>query len=839
MKSRKPRARTASGGQGPEPPRTALQTEAGGLRHAMPAGQGAAPASAAGRSFGRRWLRLAAVLAPFLLLGLLEVGLRLAGWGYPTSFFLKARNNGRAVLIENSKFGWRFFPPAVARSPEPLSMAAEKPPGTLRIFLLGESAALGDPEPAYGFGRQLERLLQARHPDRKIEVANVAMTAINSHVIREIARDCAVCAGDCWIIYAGNNEVVGPFGAGTVFGRQAPPLAWVRANLAVKKTRLGQLLDWSFRPSGPAKWEGMELFLGQQVRRDDPRLDNVYHHFAKNLAAIIQSGKRSGATVLVSTMAVDLKDSPPFGSEHRPGLSAADQGQWDQCVARGRQAETEGRTADALEAYAQAARLDADYAELAFRRARCELAQGQATAARANAQLACDLDTLRFRADSRLNAIIRQTAAAQGVRLIDGEQELGRRSSGGVPGEELFYDHVHLNFRGNYALAALFVPEVERALFGNHPSSFPLLAEAEVARRLGFTDFDRRRVLEEMRMRLQQPPFVSQSNFQERDGRLREALAAPAAPPAELVPEYRAALALAPDDSVLHAGFGRLLEAAGDGPGAAAQWKEVARLLPHEPEAWFQLGNFEHSAGRPAEAARFFQEALARKPNCTEALNGLGLVLAAQGKTAEAVRRFQTALRADPRFTAARVNLAVVLANQGDIPGAAAQYRLVLGLDTNNLSARINLAKLLAGQGKAGEAIALYTQALRLQPDNAVAHYDLANALAAQGRQGEALAHYTAAVQSRPEFAEARYNLAIELARLGKVAEALAQFAEVVRLKPDSAEARYNYGVALAKAQRYGEAIRQFRETLNRQPDNAAARSALARASQLEKAQSP
>jgi len=790
---------------------------------------------------------VAAVLAPFLLLGLLELSLRLVGSGYPTAFFLKAWHDGRAVLTENPKFAWRFFPPAVARSPQPISIGAEKPPGALRIFLLGESAAMGDPEPAYGVGRQLERLLQARHPDRHIEVVNVAMTAINSHVIREIARDCAALAGDCWIIYAGNNEVVGPFGAGTVFGRQAPGLAWVRATLALKKTRLGQLLDRWFHPSGPAKWEGMEMFLDQQVRRADPRLNNVYHHFAKNLSAIIQSARSCGAKVLLSTMAVDLEDTPPFASRHRPGLTPSSQAAWEQDFARGRQAEHDGRPADALLAYAQAARIDPDYAELAFRRALCELAQGQAAAARADAQLACDLDTLRFRADSRLNDIIRQTAAAQGVRLIDAEQELARRASGGVPGRELFYDHVHLNFSGNYALAALLVPEVERALFAPpaspapgkpEPSPAPLLSETEVARRLGFTDFDRRRVLEEMRMRLHQPPFVTQSNFQEQDARLRDALAAPAIPPRDLIPEYRAALALAPDDSMLRGNFARLLEAAGDESGAAAQWEEVARLLPRADSS-FELGNLEHRAGHSAQAVQRFQEALSRKPGSPEALNGLGLALADQGQNAEAIRQFETVLRADPRFTPARVNLAVVLASQGDIPGAAAQYRTVLELDTNNVAARINLAKLLVAQGQAGEAIALYTQALQLQPGNAVAHYDLANALAAQGRRGDALGHYTAAVQAKPDFVEARYNLAIELARVGSSAEALAQFAEVVRLKPDSPEARYNYGVALAKAQRYPEAIRQFRETLNRQPDNAAARAALDRALQLQKVPSP
>ena len=50
---------------------------------------------------------------------------------------------------------------------------------------------MGDPEPAFGAGRYLEALLRERFPARKFEVVNVAITAINSHVIRAIARDCA------------------------------------------------------------------------------------------------------------------------------------------------------------------------------------------------------------------------------------------------------------------------------------------------------------------------------------------------------------------------------------------------------------------------------------------------------------------------------------------------------------------------------------------------------------------------------------------------------------------------------------------------------------------------
>src|SRR6185436_20319789 len=119
----------------------------------------------------------------------------------------------------------------LARSPSPVVMAAKKPPGRYRIFLLGESAALGDPAPAFGVGRYLQALLRERYPGADFEVVCAAMTAINSHAMLPIARECARYEGDLWIIYMGNNEMAGPFGANTVLGLQAPRAATVRASL--------------------------------------------------------------------------------------------------------------------------------------------------------------------------------------------------------------------------------------------------------------------------------------------------------------------------------------------------------------------------------------------------------------------------------------------------------------------------------------------------------------------------------------------------------------------------------------------------------------------------------
>ena len=83
---------------------------------------------------------------------------------------------------------------------------------------------------------------------------------------------------------------------------------------------------------------------------------------------------------------------------------------------------------------------------------------------------------LRFRADSRINAVIREVAGAHeaaGVRLADAEQALaqGDPHSTGIPGADLFYEHVHLTFDGNYLLA--------RAVFDQVCAALPQLASKD------------------------------------------------------------------------------------------------------------------------------------------------------------------------------------------------------------------------------------------------------------------------------------------------------------------------------------------------------------------------
>jgi len=788
---------------------------------------GAAPASSppanSPETIGRRrrfWFRTAAVLSPIFLLLTLEAGLRLAHWGYPASFFLQKQQGGKSILVDNPKFGWRFFPKEVARTAEPFSITAGKPANGIRIFVFGESAAMGDPEPSYGLCRQLERILQARHPEQSVEVVNVAMTAINSHVIREIAQDCASLNGDYWLIYAGNNEVVGPFGAGTIFGRQAPPLSVVRFNLAVRKTRVGQLLATLLRGSSePKTWEGMELFLRQQVVRNDPRLRNVYQSFERNLIDIAEIGRRSGAQVLFATMPVNLASSPPFASLHRPGLTSAELQNWNEGFATGRLAQAEGRYPEALAACERAAQADSEYAQLAFCRAQVEVALGQTAAAQSNFSLARDLDTLRFRADSQLNRIIRDTAARYRVSMVDAEQELSRQAQSGAVGDEFFYDHVHLNCAGNYRVASLFATAMDQTWPGKSASSGERLSQEETAKRLAFTDFDQHRVGEEMRARLQQPPFSAQSNFQERDQQWRQTLASFHPDTNVLISTYRYAIGFGTSDWILHANFARLLEFLGDRASASTEWTAVSQLLPHSARSWFNLGRLADNAGDRVKAQTLLQRALEMEPQSAEIITEIGVVLSEQGATKEAMEKYRQALRLEPAFSAARVNLAVLLAQSGDVAGAKAEYYKVLKLHPDNIEARINLGNLLSKEGQDKAACALCEEILKLQPENPIAHYKLGRWLMVNDRPSEAISHFQTTLQQRPDMAEAHYELGHAFVRTGNNAAALDHFSQAVRLNPVLVDAHLNYGVALSKAQRYAEAADQFREVMRLRPN--------------------
>ena len=784
---------------------------------------------------------LAALGFPILVLVAAEIVLRIFGGAYPTHFFVPSPTGAPGLLAENQKFGWRFFPRRLAREPDPIRLLKDKPPDTRRIFVFGESAALGDPEPAYGFSRILREILEARCPGTHFEVVNTSMTAINSHAILSIARDCVPLHGDIWIVYMGNNEVVGPFGAGSVFGAKAPPLSVIRAGLALRRSAIGQALDalWQRAPihsTAPARWEGMKMMLNERVRADDPVLRRVYRHFSRNLEDILNAADDAGAKPIVCSVSSNLKDCAPFASLNRADLSAGDKTQWQALLSSGSQLEALKDFGPALAAYRQATQLDGSSAELAFRTARCHLALGQADAAREQFIRARDLDALRFRCDTQINRLIREVCAgraARGVTFFDSELTLTNACLEGIPGEECFWDHVHLNFRGNYLLARglaarviALLPQLGLRASQEQPAS---LSETECAERLAYTPWDQRSVLAEMLRRVQDPPFNTQLDHQTRIQRWSEQLThldqqLAQGDLARGLPVYRTSIARHPDDWILHNRFGFLLERTGDFPAAAEQWQGVLAVVPESVEACYKLGEVSAQLGKPLDAELYYRRVLAMRPTSFEAMNSLGLLFMDRGDVDQAIRFFQQALKLNPDFEQAHINWGVLETRRGRSAEAEAHYREALRCDPHSAAAHVNLGNLLAAQQKHNAAIEQYLAALTVRPDQPTVHLALANSLAAVGRDPEAIVQYQEAIRTGPTLAEAHFNLGLLLAKQRQFSGATSEFQEACRLNPQDAQAHLNLGVALARQNRLGEAITEFESVLRLDPSNAPAR---------------
>jgi len=751
------------------------------------------------------WFRFcAAILVPLALLSGLELGLRLFGYGYPTSFFVQIKINGQDYYVPNDKFGYRFFPPALARTPAPQRMAVKKSPDTYRIFVFGESAAMGDPDPSFGAWRYLQTLLRERFPGTDFEVICVAMTAINSHAILPIARECAQRDGNLWIIYMGNNEMVGPFGASTVFGSRAPAMGLVRAELAIKTTRVGQLLDnlirrWGIHSATPKFWSGLSMFEAHQLRYNAPARLRAYKNFKKNLEDILRAGHSAGVPIILSTVGSNLKDCAPFASLHATGLSETQKAGWDAVYQSGIALESAGAYREALKQYAEAAAIDPQYAELQFRMGSDHLALTNSAQALREFALAREYDALAFRADTRINQIIKDSAdahAGQGVYFLDAAGMLAENSPEKIPGNELFYEHVHLNFDGNYLLGRAFAEQTAELL----PKSIVSHGGKEWAspgicdRRLAVSTWDRSRLWQEDLNRLSEPPYTEQLTHaatiklcEEKIGALKSRVDSEV--PAATRQLYEQALALAPTDTFLHFNFAQYLAARGELAQATAEAQRVCELLPEIPAQYYDIGNLLILQGRIDEAVEYFSRALKIRGDFANALNGLGQIRANEQKTKEAFAYFRRALRADPADAETYLNLGFLEQNPGNLKKAAAWYQ----------------------------------QAARLQPQGAVDYFSQAVDASALGLRAGAIELFEAAIQLKPEFWQAHYLLGVELAAQGNIEEARGQFSEAVRYRPDFARAHLNLGLMLAKQGRPDEALAEFRTTLQIDPTNQSA----------------
>ncbi len=581
----------------------------------------------------RRKLVFAGILAVFtaaLVLAMVELGLRIAGFGHATSFVRRAQlADGTEIWRENRWCTAPYFSPELVRRPVPFRLPVEKSPRAYRVFVLGSSAAMGDPEASFSLARMLEAMLRAAYPEIEFEVVNAGITAINSHVLRGIAADCARLQPDLFIVYEGNNEVIGPFGPAGVFAPFFRSQAMLRLAATLKVTRTGQAIgaltrSLQARGDSPDEWRGMQMFLQRQIAADDPRLDAVREHFASNLEKIVAHARDAGARTLLCTVLTNQRDFPPFLSLHAKNLSPGQRAEWQAHFERGKAAFTRGEIGAAREAFDAAAAIDDSHAELAFRRGRLELLHGDVARARELLQRAADLDALRFRTDRALNDTIRAVARnhSDDAELVDLVGTVGVRSRGGLPGDDLLYEHVHFTFRGTYEVAReLFARVAEdlqrrgRAVARHTPFDYD---EARV--RLGFTAYEQAMIAIELLGRFQAAPFVDQPDgparvqaWTRRVEAATQLLSQPGATEA-LQAAYAQAGEWSPRDWILARNAGAMLVARGEPAAALPLLQEAERWIDDDIDTLIALARAHEALGAQVAADAVYARARALDP---------------------------------------------------------------------------------------------------------------------------------------------------------------------------------------------------------------------------------
>lgn len=687
----------------------------------------------------RLWMfRLTAMIGiPLVLFICLEAGLRLGGFGYSAEIATKQTVGGTPRYCYNQKLGWRFFPKRLARDLPGFAFDIEKSPQTYRIFVLGASAAQGVPDEHYNFGRILEVMLENEYSPTNFEVINVAMTAINSHAVYQIAKSCAKLEPDLMIVYLGNNEVVGPYGAGTIFAPLSPSLGMIRANAAMTTTKTGQLLQTMSYALGhgniPQSWGGMEMFLGEQVRPEADALSAVYSHFEQNLRDICTVGIKAGVKVIVSNVGCNLKDSAPFASLHREGLTNSEKQAWEEHYQEGMAHETAEELEAAIASYLSAEEIDDTFADLQFRLGRCCWDLGNFQEAKTRYLKAREYDTLRFRADTTINQVIESVAKGrepQGVFFVDTVKALEASSPHDTPGKELFYEHVHYRFEGNYILAKTTLEQVKKTLpdtITQHKKDLPTLTLADCENRLVYTAFEKYLradfVLENL---INKPPFTIQSYHDELVAELEheaERFKQDIQPSLEKTRAlYNQQINTHPQDWQLR--WKRAVFSAQDPAKleyVATEFKKILQSLPYH-KAYEGLLPILIMQNKLDEAESYGRELIRMRPTSANAYFHLGTIARKKGDDRNAIKCFSECIALDPDGSPLTYNYLTEAFVKSGKPDKAIKtlYNAIEFLPENERPPiHAQLGSLLYTQGQYDKALEQMETALKINPDYA------------------------------------------------------------------------------------------------------------------------
>jgi lysophospholipase L1-like esterase len=417
--------------------------------------------------------RLAAVVLGIMPFVLLEAGLRLFDVGRPgdASDSLSGFNRN-LPLFERQGSVYR-----TARAREPFFCAQEfpvvKPPNGFRIFCFGGSTVYGHPyQSDTAFPKWLEMELAGSDPTKSFQAVNCGGVSYASYRLAPLVTEVLAYQPDLVIVMTGENEFLEDRTYQSAKARSAAR-AWLEDaahSLRILNVARYWIHGARSRVGGDATGADGAAHLSAEVKtrldersgyasyhRDDAWHDRVAAQFEESIRAMIAQCHAAAVPILLVKPGSNLRDCPPFKSEHRLGLAAEDEHAWqaafDVATASDTTAGTNATLSGALELYRNAEKIDGEYALLDWRIARILDRLDKKGEASEYYLKARDHDVCPLRTPKRHEMILDRIATEPRTPQVDAAALFASKSPDGIPGNNWYLDHVHPTIGGHQRIA--------------------------------------------------------------------------------------------------------------------------------------------------------------------------------------------------------------------------------------------------------------------------------------------------------------------------------------------------------------------------------------------------
>lgn len=369
--------------------------------------------------------RLFSVLAPFVLLALFELALRLFGYGTNMNLFREYQLDDGFMTMNQNVSKKYFMNEADATVGQVDIFRKEKTPDTFRAFVLGASTSIGFPFTANGsFSRWLQYRLMNTFPEKEIEIINLSLTAVNSYTALDFTKQLIKYEPDVVLVYMGHNEYYGALGVGST-SKLGNNIKLVRFLINLRELRIVQLINninQKINKNDEVSSSGENLMIEMagdyNISLGSDKYQMGIEQFRSNMDDICRILSNKNIPTVISTIVSNEMSLEPFISDTTNNELSA-------------------------EYYFDLA--TENYNKGNFKDAKDQFIEAK------------DLDMLRFRAPEEINQIIVDLSKKySSVYLADSKSMFEERSEHGILGNETIMDHLHPYLHGQALISDIF-----------------------------------------------------------------------------------------------------------------------------------------------------------------------------------------------------------------------------------------------------------------------------------------------------------------------------------------------------------------------------------------------